>query len=43
MSRYMDIKKLKLKEKDKEIFVMRLARGRALQKSGYGNVSSGRS
>ena len=32
ISRYMDIKKLKLKEKDKEIFVMRLARARALTK-----------
>ena len=32
MSRYMDIKKLKLKEEDKEIFVMRLAQARALTK-----------
>ena len=32
MSRYVDIKKLKLKDKDKEIFVMRLAQVRALTK-----------
>ena len=33
MSRYVDIKKLKLKDKDKEIFVMQLAQVRILNKS----------
>ena len=33
MSRYVDIKKLKLKDKDKEIFVLRLAQVRILKKS----------
>ena len=33
MSRYMDIKKLKLKGEDKEIFVLRLAQVRTLTKS----------